>query len=157
MRVDYHVGCNAYEAFLNGTASSNGTSTSSSATSSSSTSSAASFTPTTTQTADTSSGPKPVSASIISGAVVGGVVALALIGAAVCLFYRGMQYKHERLVGSMRETSTFSHEAKRPFGAGDYSPATGYSPPPNTYPIPNIQPGNAPHYDTRILNIRPEV
>ena len=125
--------------------------------SSSSSSSAASFTPTSTQTADTSSGPKPVSASIISGAVVGGVVALALIGAAVCLFYRGMQYKHERIVGSMRETSAHVHEAKHPFGTSDNSPATGYSPPPNTYPNPNIQPGLAPHYDTRILNIRPEV
>lgn len=153
--ISYHVGCNAYQAFLNGTASSNGTSTSSSAMSSSSSFSSASTTP--TQMAGTASGPKPVSAGAISGAVVGGVVALALIAAAVCLLYRGMQYRHERLVGSMRGTSAFSSEAKHPFGTGDNSPATGYSPPPNINPNPNIHQGIAPYYDTRMLNIRPEV
>ena len=110
-----------------------------------------------TQTVDTASGPKPLSAGTITGAVVGGVVALALIAGSVCLCYRGMQYKHERLVGSMRETSAHVHEAKHPFGTSDNSPATGYSPPPNIYPNPNTQQGYAPYYDTRILNIRPEV
>jgi len=152
---NYHIGCSAYMAFANGTASSNGSSTTSSATSSSSSFSFVPITP--TPNAGTASGAKPLSAGTISGAVVGGVVALALIAAVVYLLYRSMQYKHERLVGSTRGTSAFSNEAKHPFGTGDNSPANGYSPPPNVHPNPHTQRGYVPYYDTRILNIRPEV
>jgi hypothetical protein len=150
--IKYHIGCNAYDAFANGTVTSN---TTSSVTTSSS--SSASLTPTLTPTptptqAAATSGTKSVSAGTIGGVVVGGLIGLALIAAALCIVYRSMQNKHERIVGSIQRASEFSNDAKHPFGTGDNSPPTAYTPPPN----PNTQWGSVP-YDTRILHLHPEV
>jgi len=145
--ISYHIGCNAYQAFLNGTTTSNSTS-SITPSSSSSSSSSASTTP--TQAAATS-GTKSVSAGAIGGVVVGGLIGLALISATVFLLYRCIQNKHERIVGSMQTTSAFS-DPKYPYGTGGTSPVTRYTPPLNL----NNQRENAP-YDTRILHRHPEL
>ncbi|KIM72851.1 hypothetical protein PILCRDRAFT_15773 [Piloderma croceum F 1598] len=146
--MNYHIGCNAYQAFLNGTSTSNGTTTSSMTSSSSSAS--ASTIP--AQTATTTPGPKSIGGGAIGGVAVGGLIGLALIVAAGCLLYRRMQNKHERAAGSMQRTSVLSHNSKYPFSTGDNSPAIAYTPPSNPY----IQGPNAP-YDTRMLNLLPQV
>jgi len=136
--ISYHIGCNAYQAYLNGTTTSNSTSSIT--------------TPTPTQAAATS-GTKPVSAGAIGGIVVGGLIGLALISAAVFLLYRCIQNKHERIVGSMQTTSAFSNpKSLYPYGTGGNSPVNRYTPPPNL----NNQWENAP-YDTRILHLHPQL
>jgi len=152
----YHVGCNAFQAYINGTNTTTSSSTTSSSSTSSSASSSSSSSALTIPTqAGAASGSKSVGAGTIGGIVVGGLIGLALIGAVVFLLYRCIQNKHERIVGSTERTSIFSaqqHEAKYPFSTGDTSAVTGYSPPPN----PNIQRETAP-YDTRLLGLGPQV
>jgi len=153
--MNYHIGCNAYQAFLNGTSTSNGTTSSSTISSSSSTS-------TTPPQIETTTGPKSISAGAIGGVAVGGLIGLALIAVAGSLLYRSMQNKHERAAGSMQRTSALFHDPKYPFGTGDNSPTIAsppiasppiaYTPPSNPY----IRGQNAP-YDTRMLNRLPEV
>jgi len=132
---NYHVGCTAYQAFLNGTSS---TTTSSSATSSSSSSSSSS--PASTTPIQVATGQKSVSAGTIGGVVVGGLVGLALIIATVFLLYRYMQNKHERIVGSTLRGSIYS-------GSMQTNPKTSPGPVQASSPVGGE---NIP-YDTRIL------
>jgi len=154
MHLDYHIGCGAYENYLNGTSlSSMGSSTTSSTTSASS-SSSTSAAPTIPVQAN--SGSKSVSAGVVGGIVVGGLIGLGLIGAAVFLIYRHLQNKHQRILdSSQRETilSVAHSDIKPPYNPSDNtSPVTGYTPPPpNPNPFPN--PNTQKEYDTRMLNL----
>jgi len=142
---NYHIGCNAYLAYLNGTSTSSTTSSSTTSSSSSSSSSSAYTTPT---QAAIVSGSKPVSASTIGGVVVGGLVGLALISAAVLLLYRYMQNKHERVLVSTPGASVLSSPRSEPKTQYPYGPGRVHTPPPAGIPEP--QRDSAP-YDTRIL------
>jgi len=141
--MDYHVGCNAYETFLNGTSTSTTTSSSMTSSSSSSSSSSSASAPTQVRTG---SGLKSVSAGAIGGVVVGGLVGLALIGAVVLLLYRHMQNKHERMVGSTLSTSIFSMPQNDAQTKYPYGPGMVHTP----SPILDSQRESVP-YDTRIL------
>lgn len=136
---NYHIGCNAYEAYINGTSTSSTTSSSISSSSSSS----AYTTP--TQAAIVSS-PKSVSAGTIGGVVVGGLVGLAVVGAIVFLLYRYMQNKHERITGSTPGASILSSPQSDPKTHYPYGPGTMHTPP----LLPEPQRENAP-YDTSML------
>jgi len=140
---NYHIGCNAYEAYLNGTS----TTTSSSTTSSSASSASSSVYTTPTQVAIVSS-PKSVSAGTIGGVVVGGLVGLALISAVVILLYRYMQNKHERIIGSTSGASMHSSPQNDYKTQYPYGPNTVHTPP----PLPEPQRDNVPApYDSRML------